>query len=213
MKTLALMFLLLIPSISAAGQNILVNGKLPKDLQITIDDTGTLQFADTKRSTISSDGRVVFHHTSQSLPLLKNPADLLALKTTGSEPKKKPGKLEKTLAKPPKNTPKKDKLSKKQLFELVQAIELSGFFEMQDRYHGNPTLKTSTCINHSKAKAISVLGNGKTKTVYFFLGCSYGEFETLTKFLRLYDQIAGAISSVKAKEIRPPEAVPADQRN
>lgn len=189
MKIIALIFSFFVLGLTTTAQNILVNGKLPNDLQITIDDTGTVEFANYTRTIISVDGTVGFEYTSRGLPVQNNYVGLLILK--GQKPTKLPTK--------------KDKLSKKQLLELAQAIEMSTFFDMKDRYDENPSIQGegAGCVNHAAAKAISVTANQKTKRVYFFLGCSYGEYEPLKKFLTLYQQIEKMVSGVNITEIKP----------
>ena len=189
MKIIGLIISFFVLGLTATAQNILVNGKLPNDLQIKIDDTGTVQFANYTRSIISVDGTVGFEYTRRGLPVQNNYVGLLILK--GQKPTKLPTK--------------KDKLSKKQLLELAQAIETSTFFDMKDRYDGNPSIQAegAGCVNHAAAKAISVTANQKTKHVYFFLGCGYGEYEPLKKFLTLYQQIEKMVSGVRVTEIKP----------
>lgn len=201
---------------STIAQNILTDGKLPTDLKITIHHTGTVQFATYYRYTISPEGSVTIEYTRRGLPPARDFSTLLAVKAPKPAKTAKSGKNSKKLKaetaiqtqKPVDTTatqvpPKKDKLSTGQLIKLSQTIESSGFFDMNDNYQGNPDLETATCVNHAAAQAISVTANGKTKNVYFFLGCGYGEFEPLKKFLALFQQIETAISSVNIKEVQP----------
>lgn len=184
--------ILLGPTTSA--QNILVGGKTPKDLQITIDDTGTIQFANYQRFTISSEGFVTVEYTRRGLPSSGGQfSTLLLLRKNGNSKK----------VRPQKPAEKKDRVSERQLIDLARAIESSTFFQMQDSYHGDSTLELGTCVDHAGAKAISVTANGRTKNVYFFLGCTYGEYEPLKKFLELYKRIETVVGGVKVKEIEP----------
>lgn len=192
--SLSLLILMLLAS-TAAGQNLMVDGELPRDLKITIENTGTVQFANYYQNTILADGTVTFEFTSRGLPVQDRGYGELVLSTNDKKHKTEPA---------PTPPAKKDKLSKSDLLELARAFESSTFFQMQDSYYGDPTLKTGMCINHSAAKAISVTANGKTKRVYFFLGCSYGEYAPLAEFLQLYKSVETAISGVEIKEIRPP---------
>ncbi len=187
MKVIVLAASLAAFSLSTSAQHILTDGQLPKDLKITIDNTGTVQFANYYRSNILRDGSVTLEYTSRGLPIQRGFSSVLLLKGQ----------------KAPKPPVKKNKLSKKQLTELAHAIETSGFFEMKESYYGNPGSEPVMCSNHANAKAITVIANGKTKRVYFFLGCGYGEFEPLKKFLSVYEQIEKTIGGVKVREIQP----------
>lgn len=189
MKIIALIFSFIVLSSTGIAQNILVDGQLPNDLRVTINNTGTIQFANYTRYMISVDGTVGFEYTSIGLPIVQNNVGVLMLK--GHKP-----------VKPPRAQTKKDKLARKQLLELAKAIEKSTFFDMNDSYYGNPDAQFN-CVNHADGKAISVTANQKTKNVYFFLGCGYGEYDPLKKFLILYQQIEQMISGVKVKEVQP----------
>lgn len=181
--------------LTATAQNILIGGKLPKDFQITIDDTGTVQFATYRRYTISAGGSVTVEYTRRGLPVQNRIDGLFEITRNGKTQKK---------VQSPKPPDKKDKLSKGQLLKLARAFESSTFFQMQDSYYGNAALQLATCVNHSDAKAMSITANNRTKRVYFFLGCEYGEYAPLTEFLGLYKKVEMVINGVKVKEIQTP---------
>ena len=75
---------------------------------------------------------------------------------------------------------------------------------MNDRYFGDPFLKEVICTDHAAEKSLSFAGNGKRKSVSFFLGCSYGENSPLRAFLALYDKVSQTLSTVKAAPVKSP---------
>lgn len=196
MKTSGVILFLLILASTSVGQNIVRKGKLPKDFQLIVDETGTVQYANYRRYIIRGNGKVTFEYTRQGLPIGRPFSDLILIPSSGNSS---------TKAHRPKTASpvKKEKLSKRQVIRLAQAIDSSTFFEMQDRYYGNPLIEEGSCTNHASANAITVAANGSTKTVYFFLGCTYGDFTPLKRFSQLYDLILKAISSVRMKELSP----------
>lgn len=158
-------------SVSAASQSILKDGKIPKDLAITLSLGGTIQFSTQYDLRITADGKVYLENYREGLPVGRSFSELL--KTTTFVMPKAP-KL-------------KEKFSKKQLKAIVSEFETSGFFAMNPYYQGDSEAETNVCINHAEEKGISITANGQTKKVAFFLGCSYGENSPLKKFLALYN--------------------------
>ena len=163
------------------AQSAIRNGKIPKDLIIMLDLSGTVQYANYYNYRITSDGKVFYKERLNGLPSQKSFSDLLRLK--GSKSPKKP-KL-------------KEKLSKKQITQIINEFKKTGFYELEDYYHGDKTLENGTCVNHAMEKGLSISINGKTKKVAFFLGCSYGENSPLKRFLILYEKIEKELSGVK----------------
>ncbi len=175
---------------SVHGQELLEKNKIPGDFKVILDVTGTIQFANYYRYSISADGVVIFEYTSRGLPIERRYN--LELIPLGEKPKRS------KVPKPPK---KKKNLSKNQLREIVRVLESSGFFLMKDSYYGDPSATNGTCVNHADAKALSITANGKTKRVYFFLGCSYGDGHELKNFLALFEKIQRMISAVNIREV------------
>ncbi len=166
------------------AQSILKDNKIPEDLIIKLTLSSTIQFSSEYDLKITSDGKVYLDERSHNLPGT-NFSALLRLNS---------GKNKTKQLKVPKL---KDKLSKRQIKKIVSEFEKSGFFEMNESYYGDPTLKEGTCVNHAYTKGLSILANGKTKNVAFFLGCSYGENSPLKSFLNLYAKIDEELSGVK----------------
>jgi hypothetical protein len=189
MKVFPVLVCILFLSLSSVSQTLLQNNKLPKDLQISLDVTGTVQFANYYRYSIEANGAVSMEYTSRGLPVTKGFNYLLI--PLGEKPKKV------IVPTPPK---KKEKLSRNQLKELVRAFESSGFFSMNDSYYGDPTTVNGMCTNHADAKALSITANGKTKRVYFFLGCTYSENTPLKNFLEHFDKVQRVLKDVKIRE-------------
>ncbi|MEP6901516.1 MAG: hypothetical protein ABJA66_07180 [Actinomycetota bacterium] len=161
------------------------DNKIPRDLIIKLTFSSTIQFSSEYDLKITSDGKVYLTDRSHNLPSGTSFYNLLGL-SAGKN------KIKKT------ETPKlKDKLSKKQIKQIIGEFERSGFFEMNDYYQGDPTLTEMSCINHANTKGLSISANGKTKNVAFFLGCSYSEKSPLKDFLSLYDKIDKVLSGVK----------------
>ena len=145
---------------------------------------GTMNFSHYYTYTIHRDGRVTYDDSASvnALPTGVNYSALL-----GSHKK---------LPKPPKLA---DRLKDKQLLALMREFEASDFFEMRDNYsYGDPFLTQQTCVNHAQSKALSITIDGKTKSVSFFLGCSYSDQSPLKAFLALYDKVSEMLSKVKA---------------
>ncbi len=168
-------------SLSATAQTATKNGRIPKDLVITLDLGGTTQYANYYSYKIVSDGKVFYKERSNALPAQKPFSELLRLKGQ----------------KNPKKPELREKLSKRQIAQIINEFEKSGFYEMEDYYYGDKTLENGTCVNHALEKGLSVSINGKTKKVAFFLGCSYGEDSPLKSFLILYDKIEKELSGVR----------------
>lgn len=164
-----------------AAQSIFKNGDIPNDLVITLNLSSTSQFASEYDYKITSDGRVFFEDRSHNLPAYPSFGALL-----------KKNKLKKPTL--------KDKLSKRQLRDIVREFENSGFFEMNEYYRGDPNLTEATCINHADIKGLSVSANGKIKKVVFFLGCGYGEKSPFHRFLNLYNKVDAVLKGVKAEK-------------
>lgn len=172
------------------AQSVLKDGEIPKDLIITLSLSSTVQFSDAYIYKINPDRTVFFENRSNSLPLGVSFAGLLSGKVGETS---KPVKI--------KSPELKDKLSKKQIKQILIEFEKSGFFEMNEYYQGDPTLELNTCHTHADTKSLSISANGKTKKVGFYLGCSYGEKAPLKSFLTLFDKISEILKSVK-KETR-----------
>lgn len=179
-------FCALVSQISA--QSVLKNGTIPKDLVITLSLSSSSQFAYIYDYKITSDGRVFFEDHSRLLPSL-NFSNLTLLNINGKKLKK------------PKIPKLKDRISQKQIKRIILEFEKSGFFEMNEYYQGDLTLKEGVCVNHANIKGLSISANGKTKNVAFFLGCSYGENSPLKSFLNLYDKIDKELSGVKKTKL------------
>ena len=166
-----------------AAQSVLKDNKIPEDLIIKLSLSSTIQFSSEYDLKITSDGKVYLDDRSHNLPSATNFSALLKLNSGKNKNLKMP-RL-------------KDKLSKEQIKRIITEFKKSGFFEMNESYYGDPTLKEGTCVNHANTKGLSILANGKTKSVAFFLGCSYGENSPLKSFLNLYEKIDKELSGVK----------------
>lgn len=178
------------------GQKADVSVPIPDDLTIILDNTGTIEFAEYTRYKISADGTVRVEITNQGLPAIK-PMDVLL---RGKEPYfTKNDDRSKTVAE--KGKEKQIKLSRIKLIELFNLAKSIEFFNMADSYHGNHELAEVTCVNHALAKQITITAHGRTKSVYFFLGCSYGDFDPLIRFNRLFDEISKMISEERADKV------------
>ena len=178
-------FLFLAVASPMIAQTILKDGKIPKDLVITLSLEGTTQFSTHYTYKITTDGKV-FYEEQSNLPPQESFADLLNVNDKSRKVRK----------------PKlKNKLSKEQIKSIILEFEKAGFFEMNESYYGDPTLKEVSCVNHAEKKGLSITANGKTKSVAFFLGCSYGENSPLKSFLNLYDKIGKELSNVKKKKL------------
>lgn len=184
MKYLAFALTLIgILALQVSAQSLLIKGKIPNDLIIKLSLSSTMEYSSEYDLKITADGKVYLTDRSHNLPSGTNFSTLLGL-TSGKNKKSKLPKL-------------KDKLSKKQIKQILYEFEKSDFFLMNELYYGDPTLKEASCVNHAYTKGLSISTNGKTKNVAFFLGCSYGENSPLKSFLNLYDKIDKAISGVK----------------
>ena len=168
-----------------SAQSILTDSKIPKDLIIKLTLSSTIQFSSEYDLKIVADGTVYLEDRSHNLPLGPNLSTLLIINSGKNKTER------------PKVPKLKDKLSEKQIRQIISEFKKSGFFEMNESYYGDPTLKEGTCVNHAYTKVLSISANGKTKSVAFFLGCSYGENLPLKSFLKLYDKIDKELSGVK----------------
>ncbi|MEQ1644273.1 MAG: hypothetical protein ABL959_12570 [Pyrinomonadaceae bacterium] len=170
-------FLLLATILIGFSQAHAQKANPPADLRITQTLGGTERFGRYYEYVIRTDGRVTFDDRNRALPL--HPTSSTAIS-------------------PPKKPKRAKRLTDKQLMSLVREFEISGFFEMRDNYsYGDPTLTLQTCINHAEQKSLSITANGKTKSVTFFLGCSFSEKSPLKAFLALYDKVSQALSTVE----------------
>lgn len=187
-KTLALaLFIVLFhasASISTAQSPARV-AAVPNDLVIKLSLGGTIQFSSAYDYTISADGIVRLDDHSHNLPLGRSYDQLLLLSPGQASPK------------PPKPPQLKERIADQQLLDLIAKFDASGFYDMNDRYYGDPALTEGVCVDHAAEKGLSITQNGKTKTVSFFLGCSYGEASPLKRFLVLYDQVSDSLKGVK----------------
>lgn len=186
MKHIALSLILIAcAAFSTAAQSLLKDGKIPRDLAITLSLGGTIQFSVHYDLRIDADGKVYLEHYREGLPAGRSFSELL--KTT-------------TFILP--EAPKlKEKLSKKQIKAIIGEFETSGFFAMNEYYQGNSeTAETNVCINHAEEKGISITANGRKKKVAFFLGCSYLENSPLNKFLVLYNFVENQMRGVRKRD-------------
>lgn len=168
-----------------SAQSVLKVNKIPKDLVIKLTLSSAIQFSSEYDLKVTADGTVYLKDRSHNLPKGSDFSSLL-IKNSG---KNKTGK--------PKAPKLKAKLSKKQIKQIIGEFKKSGFFRMNEFYYGDPTLKEGTCVNHAYTKALSISTNGETKSVAFFLGCSYGENSPLKSFLKLCDKIDKELSGVR----------------
>lgn len=168
----------------ASAQSVLKDGKIPGDLVIKLSFSSSIQSSAEYDLKITADGKVYLDDRSHMLPsqTFFNP---MLLETNGKKPKRL------------KVPNLKDKFSQKQLKQMILEFEKSGFFEMNESYEGDINLQENICINHANTKGLSILANGKTKKIAFFLGCSYGEKSPLKSFLNLYDKISEELKKVK----------------
>lgn len=175
------------------AQSLLKNGKVPKDLAITLSMSGTIQFAPHYTYTITSDGRVFYDLQQMGLPTPNASGVKLA------KLKSKDGKVTKVKYDVPKPPKLKEKLSQKQLKEIIRGFEESGFFLITDANKFDPALTETTLIDHAQTKALSIAANGKIKNVEFFMGGNYGENSPVHNFLKLYDKIRAELNTVRAR--------------
>ena len=176
------------------AQSILKDGKIPKDLVIKLSLSSTIQFAAEYDVKITADGKVYLDDRSRLLPT-QNFSDLTFLGINGKKVKK------------PESPKLKDTLTKNQIQHIILEFEKSGFFEMNKYYEGDPNLKEGVCVNHANIKGLSISANGKTKSVAFFLGCSYGAQSPLKSFLTLYDKISKELRGVKKINLKNQETI------
>ncbi|HEX8399034.1 MAG TPA: hypothetical protein VF644_16480 [Pyrinomonadaceae bacterium] len=169
-----------------SSQSILKDGKIPKDLFIVLSLSSTIQFSSEYDYKITSDGKAFFEDRSHNLPANPNSGALLHSKNKVKNPKLR------------------ERLSQRQLSQLIRDFEKSGFFEMNEYYQGDPGFKEGVCINHAQRKGLSISANGKTKSVAFFLGCGYGEKSPLHSFLNLYNKIEKELQNVKKEKLEKP---------
>ncbi|HEV8160000.1 MAG TPA: hypothetical protein VGP58_13275 [Pyrinomonadaceae bacterium] len=172
-----------------SAQSVLKDGKIPRDLVITLSFSSTIQFSAEYDLKITADGKVYLNDRSHLLPS-QTFFNLMLLEMNGKKLKK---------SKIPKL---KDRISQKQIKQIILEFEKSGFFEMNEFYYGDPILNENVCTNHADIKSLSILANGKTKNVAFFLGCSYSEKSPLEGFSSLYDKISKELSSVKKMNLK-----------
>ena len=183
--TSALFLFILVPVTWAQGTQEI--RKIPKDLEIRFIQGGTIQFGTYYTCTIRADGRVTIEYQSHGLPTGRRVGDLRL----------------KGQPKPPKLPKKKERLSRTQLIELMNAFDSSGFFAMRDRYWGDPKVDAQACINHAEAKGLSILASGRKKETSFFLGCSYDTVPEFKRFNELFDTISAILSAVRITEVHP----------
>lgn len=183
------------------GQTGTTQSPVPKDLEITLSLGGTIQFSTHYTYRIASDGSVLLEYQHYGLPI--SPRFETLLKLENGEPVRQ----EKPKTTPPK---KPKRLSQDQLKILLNKFETSGFFSMADRYsygealiryHGDSSIRKTTCVNHAEEKSLSIVANGRKKSVSFFLGCTYGEMSPLKDFLSLYDSVSKAMKNVEVKTV------------
>lgn len=172
-------------ALRVSAQSSLKEDEIPKDLVIKLSFSSTARYSPEYDVIITADGKVYLEYRSEGLPLARNFSDLSKNKSKKVEAPR----LE-------------DRLSKKQIKEIIGEFEKSGFFGMNESYYGDPNLELQTCVNHSDTKALSVSANGKTKKVAFYLGCNYGEESPLKSFLALYDKIDKKLSGVKKIDLK-----------
>jgi hypothetical protein len=178
---LSLIFVLML-ALQMSAQSLLKDGKIPKDLVITLSLGGTVQYANYYSYKITSDGKIVYTEELNGLPIASNYGLLL---------------------KQLKTPELKENLSKKQIKSILKGFESAGFFEMNEYYQGysDKVGGEVTCVNHAMSKSLSISINNVNKKVGFFLGCSYSENSPLKKFLVLYDKILGHLKNVKKRKI------------
>lgn len=163
-----------------SAQLIIKNNKIPKDLVIKLTLSSTIQFSSEYDLKITSDGKVYIEDRSHNLPSGTNFSTLLGLNLPSNKTKK------------PKVPKLKDKLSKKQLKQILAEFEKSGFWKITEND------QCQTTINHYTTKGISIMLNGKTKKINEInLNCSSNQNSSLKKFLSLYNKIEKELSGVK----------------
>lgn len=175
------LFFALTPQVSA--QSMLENGKIPKDLVIKLGFSSTVQFSAEYDFKITADGKVYLENRSHNLPASPSLIALLNSKNEFKIPKLK------------------NRLTKIQLRKIIREFEKSGFFEMNEYYQGDLTLKESRCVTHAAIKELSITANGITKRVAFFLGCGYGEDSPLQSFLNLYNKVDSGLKGIKTEKL------------
>jgi hypothetical protein len=191
MKYLFLLGVILIGFLPASAQK----AKLPADLVIKMTRGGTENFSRYYTYTIGPDGRVTYNDSIgfSDLPTGAINSDLFG--------NKKPPKL-------PKQPKLADRLTDKQLLALMREFEASGFFQMRDDSEsGDPLLEQQPCLDYPQSKILSITASGKTKSVSFFLGCTYIDESPLKAFLALYDKVSEMLSKVKATKVIPPPRI------
>lgn len=185
MKSFALSLLISISLVlQISAQSLLKDGKIPDDFVITIYQGGTVQFATYYYFKITSDGKVFYEEFDRSLPKGRNFLELLSLQ---------PGKK---VAKPPKPVKLKDKLSKKQLKQIILEVEKSKILEITENE------QCQTIIDHYTTRGISITVSGETKGIEEIkLRCDNNESQRLKNFVSLYDFISKEISGVKKNKL------------
>lgn len=170
------------------SQVISKKDKIPKDLIIKINLSTSSQFGIQYILTIDSEGKVFYEDYSNLLPKGPSVSSILNLNLPEEDLNKS------KISKKATNKPKlKEKLSVKQLKKIINEIDKSGFYQMNEYYEG--------CYSHAKSKSISISVNGKNKKVTFVLGCSYDENHPLKDFLNLFDTINKELDSVEKIKI------------
>lgn len=199
-KLLITLFLAFCCASVSEAQTSPENGKIPKDLTITLTLGSEAQFAIRYRFKIIASGKVFYEDFSTTLPKGRSFKSILNLSQSGKTSSN--SKSAKKKLKPPKL---KKRLSKKQIKKIIAEIKNSGFYEMADSYFVDPPMKNGSCWNHGKLKVISITANGKTITVGFYLSCPYEKNSPLSKFLALFDKINEEIKGVKKEIISQPQ--------
>lgn len=180
-----LLVLFIILNSHAAAQVAVRSADIPADLVINLSLGGTVQFSSQYTYSIFADGIVRLADRSNYLPRTASLDNLLLLRPGQKPPKpRKPPEL-------------RERIPEKLLLDLIVEFDHSGFYQMNDRYYGDPDLKEGSCTDHADEKGLSITMNGKTKSVSFFLGCSYGQNSPLKRFLVLYDEVSKALKGVK----------------
>jgi hypothetical protein len=110
-----------------SAQSVLKDGKIPRDLVITLSFSSTIQFSAEYDLKITADGKVYLNDRSHLLPS-QTFFNLMLLEMNGKKLKK---------SKIPKL---KDRISQKQIKQIILEFEKSGFFEMNEFYYGDPIL-------------------------------------------------------------------------
>jgi hypothetical protein len=168
-----------------SAQTILKDGKIPKDLVITLSLSGSIPFAAHYDLKITSDGKVYVENLSGGLP--KNERGFNEILGIPANKKQKT----------PKQPQLKDKLSKTQLKRIIANFENFGFFEISRYYTSLGQSNMNDCtMGHVERKGLSITVNGQTGKASFFK-CYTDENSPVKKLFELYAQIERELSGVK----------------